>query len=111
MNKKSLKYGSDWAEMFFLVLLLIGVVIGVMSPSAAVTYLIAFVSGMLVGRIVWFRKTKMMAPYILIVIGFLLGFVIGTFRGDRRITALLFILGAIICYYLFKKGVLKDKFF
>ena len=110
MNKKALTYFSDWAEILFLVLLLVGLVIGVLSPSAAVTYLIAFFSGVMAGRIVRERKKGVLAPYVLIVIGFLLGFVIGTFRGDRRITFLLFLLGAVFSYYLFKKKIVKDTF-
>jgi hypothetical protein len=110
MNKKALTYWSDWAETFFLFLLLLGLVIGVLSPSAAVTYLIAFFAGAVAGRIIWFRKNKIMAPYVLIVIGFVLGFIITSFRGERGITFLLFLLGAVITYYLFKNKVLKDVF-
>jgi hypothetical protein len=111
MNKKAaLDFFSDWAEFFFLVLLFIGVVFGVFSPSAVISYLLGFFSGMFVGRLMYDRKNKGRAPYVLIVIGFVMGFVIGTFRGKRLITLLLFLLGAGIYYYLLKKKIIKDIF-
>ena len=99
---------SDWAEFFFLVLLFIGLFIGIVSPSAVITYLIGFFSGVMAGRLVFERKNKLKAPYLLIIIGFIIGYVIGTFYGDRRITFLLFVFGAVLTYYLLDKGYIKD---
>ena len=112
MNKKAaFAFWSDWAEFFFFVLLLIGIIFGVLSPSAPITYLIGFFSGMMAGRLFYERKDKGRAPYLLIVIGFIMGYVIGNFRfGDRRITFLLFLFGAALTYYLFDKKIIKDTF-
>ncbi len=110
-NKKaSLNYFSDWAEFFFLVLLFIGLIFGIMSPSAVITYLVAFFSGMMAGRLFYERKNKGRAPYLLIIIGFIMGYVIGTFHGDRKISFLLFLFGAALSYYLFDKKIIKDTF-
>jgi hypothetical protein len=108
-GKRGLAYWSEWAEFFFFVLLFVGIVIGILSPSAAITYLVGFFSGMMAGRLLYERKNKGRAPYLLIIIGFLMGYVIGTFYGDRRITFLLFVFGAVLSYYLFNKKILKDK--
>ncbi|MBS3136678.1 hypothetical protein J4401_07030 [Candidatus Woesearchaeota archaeon] len=109
MNKKAeFSYYADWAEFFFFVLLFVGIVLGVLSPNAVITYLIATASGMLAGRVFHHRRYKGRAPYTLLIVGFIMGFVIGTFRGERTISFLLFVLGGVFSYYLFDKKILKD---
>jgi hypothetical protein len=92
--------------------LFVGLVLGALSPSAVITYLIAFCSGMMFGRLLYERKGKSKATYILIVIGFVMGYVVGSgiFRGDPRITAFLFVIGAILIYFLFNRKLIKDTF-
>ncbi len=109
-KRGALDYFSNWAEVFFLILLFTGLVFGVMSPSAVITYLVGFFSGMMAGRLFYERKDKGRAPYLLIIIGFVMGYVIGTFHGDRRVTFLLFIFGAALSYYLFDRKIIKDIF-
>jgi hypothetical protein len=111
MNKKAaFAYWSEWAEFFFFVLLFIGLIFGIGSPSAVITYFIGFFSGMMAGRLFYERRDKGRAPYLLITIGFIMGFVIGTFHGNRIITFLLFIFGAVLSYFLFDRKILKDLF-
>lgn len=109
-KKGKFAYWSEWAEVFFLILLFVGLLLGAASPSAAITYLVALVAGMITGRLIFERKNKFVAPYMLIVIGFIMGYVVGTFRGSRLITFLLFIFGAALVYYLFDKKIMKDFF-
>ena len=103
-------YFTDWAEFFFLFLLFVGLILGIMSPSAIITYLVSFSSGMMAGRLFYERKGKGRAPYLLIIIGFVMGYVIGTFHGDRRVSFLLFIVGTALAYYLFDRKIIKDIF-
>ena len=111
MNKKAaFNYFSDWAEFFFFVLLFIGIIFGVFSPSAVITYMVGFFSGMMAGRLLYERKNRGRAPYLLIIIGFVMGYVIGTFHGSRPVTFLLFVFGAAFSYYLFNKKIIKDLF-
>ena len=109
-RKATFQYWSDWAELFFIILLLVGIVMGVMSPNYFITYAVSFVAGMIAGRLIYDRKDKGKAPYLLIIIGFILGFVVGTFHGNRTITFLLFLFGAALTYYLFDKKIIKDTF-
>jgi hypothetical protein len=111
MNKKAaFDFTSDWAEFFFLVLLFIGLIIGILSPSAAVTYLISGVWGFMAGRLLFERKGRGPAPYILIIIGFIMGFVIGSIMGERWITLLIFLGTMILSYNLYLKKIIKDIF-
>jgi hypothetical protein len=105
------KFQWDWAELFFVVLLFLGIFIGIASPSAVITYLVAIITGMMAGRLLYERKHKFLVPYLLIVMGFLIGYIIGTFHGDRRISLVLFLVGAIISYHLFDKKIIKDTLF
>lgn len=108
-NKKAaFSFWSDWAEFFFFVLLFIGLIFGAFSPSAVITYLVGFFSGMMAGRLMYERRKKGRAPYLLIIIGFVMGYVIGTFYGHKQVTFLLFVFGAALSYYLFNKKIIKD---
>ena len=110
MKKAQFDYFNNWAEFFFFILLFLGILLGIASPSAVITYLISFGSGMMAGRLAFERKNKGRAPYLLIIIGFIFGYVFGAFRGSRLITFLLFIFGAVLLYYLLDKKLIKDFF-
>lgn len=97
-----------WAELAFIVILIIGFIIALLSPSAVITYIVIFVSGLFAGRVIFERKGRGVFPYYIIIIGFLIGYLIGAFRGEREVIAVLFVLGTLIGYYIFEKGILRD---
>ncbi|MDO8480986.1 MAG: hypothetical protein Q7S65_04170 [Nanoarchaeota archaeon] len=104
-------FNSDWAEIIALVLLFVGIVMGVLSPSVWFTYGIALVAGLLSGRW-WVRaKERGPGPYGLIMAGFIIGYVIGTFKGSRVLTFVLFMVAFIVMVKITRKGVYKDLFF
>ncbi len=102
---------KNWMEIFFFAVIVIGIVISLLAPSAIISYTIILLSGMLAGRIIYQRKSRMKLPYITIIIGFAIGYVLGSYYGSRLITALLFVAGAIISYRLYDKKILKDVLF
>ena len=99
---------KSWAEFFFFVLMVIGVIIALSAPSAVISYVVIFLSGIMAGRVLYFRKTKLKAGYYIIIIGFLIGYLLGTIYGSRKIIIVLFFIGALLSYYLFDKKVLRD---
>ena len=105
------QYYKNWMEFWFLVLMAIGVVIALSSPSAAISYIIMFLSGMLAGRLLYERKDKMQFPYLMIIIGFVIGYLIGVYYGSRRVSIALFIIGMILSYKLYDNKILKDTRF
>ena len=112
INKKGeFQFWSAWVELFFVFILIIGIIIGMISPSATITYFVALAVGMVGGRMLYERKGKERAQYILLVIAFIMGYVLGTWRGDRIITLLLFLFGAGLIYFLLNKHILKDTWF
>ena len=99
---------KNWVEFFFFVLMVVGYMIGLLATSAVISYIVIFLSGMIFGRLLYDRKMKLTFPYYVILIGFLIGYVIGTYYGSRKIVIVLFIIGVIFSYYLNKKGYIRD---
>jgi len=98
----------NWAEFFFFVLMIVGFIIALFAPSAVISYIIIFLSGMIGGRLLYDRKQKLTFPYYIILIGFIIGYVIGTYYGSRKVVIILFILGILLSYHLHNKGYIRD---
>ena len=99
---------KNWMEFLFFVLMIIGIFIALSSPSAFISYIIIFLSGIFAGRLIYERKNKMQFPYIIIIAGFVVGYLIGVYYGSRKIVILLFVIGAILGYKVYDKKILKD---
>ena len=102
---------KNWMEFFFVVLMIIGVLIALAAPSAVISYIIIFLSGMFAGRVIYERKDRIQFPYLMIIVGFVIGYLAGVYYGSRRIVIILFVVGAIVSYKLYDKKILKDTRF
>ena len=103
---------KSWAEFFFFVLMVVGVIVSLASPSAVISYFIIFISGMMAGRILAWRQHSTHFAYLLIIMGFLIGFVIGSYYGNRKVIIILFALGAFLAITYIRKrslGILSSK--
>ena len=103
-----LNFFKNWVEFFFFVLMLVGVMVALLAPSAFISYVMIFLSGMLAGRLIYQRKNKIKLSYYIIIWGFLIGYLIGVYYGSRWISIALFVLGYITSYKLYDKKILKD---
>lgn len=99
---------KNWFESYFLVLMVIGIVVALLSPSAIISYAVIFLSGIFAGRLIYERKHKMKFHYIMIIAGFVIGYLIGAYYGSRKVVIALFVVGAILSYKLYDKKILKD---
>ena len=101
---------KNWTEFFFFVLMVIGLIVGLWATSfsAVINYIVIFLSGMIGGRLLYDRKGKITFPYYIILIGFIAGYVLGTYYGSRKIVVILFVLGILLSYHLYNKGYLRD---
>ena len=97
-----------WFEFFFLALVVIGILVALSSPSAAISYIVIFLSGIFAGRLVYERKNKIQFPYFMIIAGFVIGYLIGIYYGSRRVVVALFVIGAVLSYKVYDKKILKD---
>ena len=99
-----------WTEGFFIALIIIGFVLSVFIKSAFISYLIVFVAGLLAGRsIAVLIRKKNIFPYVLIILGFLIGYLIGSIAINisRVLIIIIFLIGSVLSYYICKKGYLK----
>ena len=101
----------SWAEFFFFVVMIIGFIIAIIAPSAVISYIVVFLSRMIGGRLLYERKTKLIFPYYIIIIGFIIGYMIGTYYGSRQVVIVLFVLGILLSYHLHNKGYIRDVSF
>ena len=101
---------KSWAEFFFFVVMILGLVVGfwASSFSAVISYIVVFLSGMIGGRLLYERRKKLTFPYYIILIGFLIGYIVGTYYGSRKVVIILFVLGILFSYHLCNKGYIRD---
>lgn len=99
---------KNWMEIFFLAVMIVGLLFALIVPSAVLSYAIAFISGIFAGRLIYERKNKIKFPYIVIIVGFVIGYVIGAYYGSRWVVVILFAAGAILSYKIYDKKILKD---
>lgn len=99
---------KNWTEFFFAVLMVIGILIALLAPSAVISYAIISLSGIFAGRLIYERRHKIQLPYFMIIVGFVIGYLLGVYYGSKRVVIVLFVIGAIIGYKLYEKGVIKD---
>ncbi|MBI5393106.1 hypothetical protein HZA96_04505 [Candidatus Woesearchaeota archaeon] len=99
-------FKEQWPEMFSLFLLVVGFVVALFSKSAAVTYIMITVCGLVSGRMLFFRKYRMKMLFFMVTIGFLIGFVLGSFYGATRYIIVFYIIGNYAGYFLHKEAYL-----
>jgi hypothetical protein len=110
-KKGALDIFENWAEYVSFILLVIGFFLAAGSGSAIVSYVIIALCGMVGGRILFKFKTDLKIPWVVIMLGFLIGFTIGSFYGDKRIIVIGYVIGIALSYYLHDKGILKTTEF
>lgn len=101
-------YWKNWAEVFFVLLLLIGFLASITVRNVAVGYIIILCAGLMAGRV--FAQTvkrQPLFPYFLIILGFLIGYLLGAYYLNKKIIILLFVIGIILSYIIHKKGWIR----
>ncbi|MAG91527.1 hypothetical protein CMO83_02525 [Candidatus Woesearchaeota archaeon] len=102
------QFYKNYMEFFFLILTIIGLLFALLAPSAVISYIIIFISGLFAGRVIYERKSKIVFPYLVIIAGFLIGYLIGARYGNHIFVFVLFLVGAVLSYKLYDKKILRD---
>lgn len=92
----------NWMEYLFLVLLIIGFFLSLSAGSAVITYTVIIFIGILAGRAIYENRKGLNFPVVIIIIGFILGYIFGawiTRYGNAKVIVLLFIISYAISYY------------
>ena len=104
---KPLNIWWNWAEYLMIVLMILGFLVAVTIDSMWLNYLVIFIAGIMAGRLLYAREKKHKFTHYLIVVGFLLGYMLGSYMANKKIIATIFILATILSYYLHKKGYIE----
>ena len=99
-------FKEQWPELTAVLLLILGFILALFSKSAAVTYIMITICGMVSGRMLFYKKYKMKMLFFMVVIGFMIGFILGSFYGDTRFIIAWFIIGNYVGYFLHKEAYL-----
>ncbi len=98
-----------WVETAFGIVLVIGLIISLLAPSATISYIMIFFVGMTVGRIWYIGKRQIKAPSVLVIIGFIIGYVVGSRLGygNWKVILIMFLIGTFLSYWIHNEGYLK----
>jgi uncharacterized membrane protein len=111
MNKKGFDYQWNWPELYFFVLLVLGVIVAAVSPSPGFAYFFVFLVGIGTGRFLFQKKGKHPIVFYLIIAGFVVGYnltLLITQKASWQISMVLFVLANFISYYIHEKGYIND---
>ncbi|MFH1682338.1 MAG: hypothetical protein ABIA37_00935 [Candidatus Woesearchaeota archaeon] len=98
---------ESWAETLAMFFLLVGFVVALLLTSPSLVYVVIFLCGFLCGRVFYIKRfTEPIFPFILMIAGFLFGYLLGAIWASRMLTALFFLIGFGISYYIHYKKII-----
>ncbi len=102
-----MKVAEDWVEAMTAFFLVLGFMISILLQNAVWSYFSVVISGFIAGRLYYLRRFKdPILPFLLIMVGFLLGYIIGGFWISRFWVVAFFLLSFGLSYYLHLKKIL-----
>ena len=101
------RFNETWAETSTVVLLLVGFLLSILLFSATLSYLTVILAGLLSGRIFYLKRFKEpIFPFILMILGFLFGYLLGGFWVSRWVVVIFFAIAFGVSHYLHTKKIL-----
>ena len=102
----AIKLEEQWAEALTILFLALGFVIAVLLQSALFTFLSVIIAGFLSARVYYLKRfSEPTFPFILVIVGFLVGYLLGSFWASRLWVLVFFALSFALSYYLHLKGI------
>ena len=103
----AIRWSEQWAEVFTLAFIALGFILALLLRSPALSYLSVFIAGFLAARTYYLKRFKEpILPFILIIVGFLVGYLIGSVWVLRFWVLFFFGVGFALSYYLHLKQIL-----
>ncbi len=94
-----------WVEVSFIVVLIVGFILSLFINSVAVSYVVVFLCGTAFGKAIYHRKDDYLLPYILLTVGFIIGYLLGHSAGNIWTIIFLFALGNALSYFAHERGL------
>ena len=101
-------YLVDWPEAVAVVFFCIGLVIALLSRTFWVLYSVAFLLGLVFGRIWYRQRSSSKVPLIIVLALLFLGIIVGSFFAWVRPVTVLMLNGVLLAYWLHKKGFIES---
>ena len=96
-----------YAEILAIIFLFLGFYISVSTVNPVFGIIAIFIAGFAAGRVYYFKRKKdPILPYILVVAGFIVGFLMGNVWSSRLVVLLFFAIGFGLSYWLYMKNIL-----
>ena len=98
---------EQWVELFTVCFLVLGFMISILLQQALLGYISIAVAGLIAGRVYYTKRfAEPIIPFILMIVGFLLGYLIGAYWVSRLLTAGLFIGAFLLSYYMHLRKII-----
>lgn len=111
----NLKLETQWPELLSLLLLTLGFLISISLRVPFLTYITIFLAGILSARGFYFKRySQPILPFLILIGGFFIGYLLGSFWANRILVLFFFTLGFALSYYLHKEKslvIFKSKSF
>ncbi len=99
---------THWGELASMIALGIGFTIAVTIQNELSLYVVIFLAGIIAGRLCWEEEViQPMTPIYLVIIGFLIGYVLGSFSGSRIFVIIVFLIASMGSHHFHKKGLIN----
>ena len=96
-----------YAEILAGIFLFLGFFISTSTVNPVFGVISIFIAGFIAGRVYYFKRKKdPILPYILVIAGFVVGFLMGNIWSSRLIVLLFFAIGFGLSYWLYMKNIL-----
>lgn len=108
MKKASLY--ETWPELFFILFLVIGILFSFLSRAPWMSYMVIFLSGMVIGRLGYVNRHKQVFPIYFVVFGYLVGFFVANYfsvNANYAILVLVLVGGVYISYKIHELGHIR----
>ncbi|MEW5896644.1 MAG: hypothetical protein AB1668_03060 [Nanoarchaeota archaeon] len=102
-----MKLEEQWAELLSLLFLVVGFILSILLQNPYLSYITVLLGGFLAARGYYVKRyEEPILPFILMILGFLIGYLVGSFWANRLLVLLFFALGFALSYYLHLKKIL-----
>lgn len=101
---------NAWVDYVALAMIVIGFVFSVSLGSAFMSYIVIFLCGIFIGRVLYHNRKAFPFKYYIISFVFLVGYLFGTYFsfGRREVIVIVFIIATIISYYIHDKKYIRS---
>jgi hypothetical protein len=94
---------DNWVELSSVFIIIVGFALAVIINKAYVSYTVAFLCGLVFGKLIYHKRNTYTAPYVLLAAGFVVGYIVGNRVADTWFIILLFVTANIISYIFHEK--------